>query len=195
MRRLILQTGVSIDGYVAALDGSHPWGYANPDEGTKRWILDSVYGAGAHLMGRVTYEEMAAHWPTSKSEYAQPMNEIPKVVFSKTLQHADWPETRIARGDLSEEVRRLEREPGNGLIAYGGATFDRALSRLGLVDEYRLMIQPAALGAGFKDLPAPLHLELIEATTYATGVAIHVYRPRSIAAGEPVDPDHPEQVG
>jgi len=198
MRRLILQTGVSIDGYVAALDGSHPWGYANPDEGTKRWILDSVYGAGAHLMGRVTYEEMAAHWPTSKSEYAQPMNEIPKVVFSKTLQHADWPETRIARGDVGEEIGRLKREPGNDLIAYGGATFAQALSRLGLVDEYRLMIQPAALGVGlplFKGLAAPLHLELIEATTYATGVAIHVYRPRSIAAGEPVDPDHPEQVG
>jgi len=198
MRRLILQTGVSIDGYVAALDGSHPWGYANPDEGTKRWILDSVYGAGAHLMGRVTYEEMAAHWPTSKSEYAQPMNEIPKVVFSKTLQHADWPETRIARGDLGEEIGRLKREPGNDLIAYGGATFAQALSRLGLVDEYRLMIQPAALGVGlplFKGLAAPLHLELIEATTYATGVAIHVYRPRSIAAGEPVDPDQPEQVG
>ena len=198
MRRLILQTGVSIDGYVAALDGSHPWGYANPDEGTKRWILDSVYGAGAHLMGRVTYEEMAAHWPTSKSEYAQPMNEIPKVVFSKTLQHADWPETRIARGDLGEEIGRPKREPGNDLIAYGGATFAQALSRLGLVDEYRLMIQPAALGVGlplFKGLAAPLHLELIEATTYATGVAIHVYRPRSIAAGEPVDPDHPEQVG
>ncbi len=198
MRRLILQTGVSIDGYVAALDGSHPWGYANPDEGTKRWILDSVYGAGAHLMGRVTYEEMAAHWPTSKSEYAQPMNEIPKVVFSKTLQHADWPETRIARGDLGEEIGRLKREPGNDLIAYGGATFAQALSRLGLVDEYRLMIQPAALGVGlplFKGLAAPLHLELIEATTYATGIAIHVYRPRSIAAGEPVDPDHPEQVG
>ncbi len=195
MRRLILQTGVSIDGYVAALDGSHPWGYANPDEGTKRWILDSVYGAGAHLMGRVTYEEMAAHWPTSKSEYAQPMNEIPKVVFSKTLQHADWPETRIARGDLGEEIGRLKREPGNDLIAYGGATFAQALSRLGLVDEYRLMIQPAALGVGlplFKGLAAPLHLELIEATTYPTGVAIHVYRPRSTAVGQPVDADQPE---
>jgi dihydrofolate reductase len=182
MRQLILQTGVSIDGYVAALDGSHPWGYANPDEGTKRWILDSVWGAGAHLMGRVTYEEMAATWPTSKSEYARPMNEIPKVVFSKTLQEADWPETRIARGDLGEEIERLKREPGNDLIAYGGATLDQSLSRLGLVDEYRLMVQPAALGAGlplFKDLAAPLHLELVEATTTPTGVALHVYRPRS----------------
>jgi dihydrofolate reductase len=101
MRRLILQTSVSIDGYVAALDGSHPWGDGREDEAVKRWILDSVWAAGAHLMGRVTYQEMAAFWPTSTSEYARPMNEIPKVVFSKTLQHADWSETRIARGDLA----------------------------------------------------------------------------------------------
>ena len=199
MRRLILQTSVSIDGYVAALDGSHPWSEGSEeDEAFKRWILDSVWAAGAHLMGRVTYEEMAAFWPTSTSEYARPMNEIPKVVFSKSLQHADWPETRIARGDLSEEIGRLKREPGNDLIAYGGATFDQALSRLGLVDEYRLMIQPAALGAGlalFKDLPAPLHLELVEATTYAAGVAVHVYRPRSTPDDQPVGPGRPEQVG
>jgi dihydrofolate reductase len=199
MRRLILQTGISIDGYVAALDGSHPWGEGREDdEAFKRWILDSVWAAGAHLMGRVTYEEMAAHWPTSDSDYARPMNEIPKVVFSKTLERADWPETRIARGDLREEIERLKREPGNDLIAYGGARFDQALSRLGLVDEYRLMIQPAALGAGlplFRDLPTPLHLELIEATTYSTGVAIHVYRPRTVPPGQPVDPDQPEQVG
>jgi dihydrofolate reductase len=129
---------------VAALDKSHPWSEGSEeDEAFKRWILDSVWAAGAHLMGRVTYEEMAAFWPTSTSEYAAPMNVIPKVVFSRTLQHADWPETRIARGDLAEEIARLKREPGNDLIAYGGATLDQALSRLGLVDEYRLMIQPA----------------------------------------------------
>jgi dihydrofolate reductase len=182
MRRLILQTGVSIDGYVAALDRSHPWGVEREDESMKSWVLDSVWAAGAHLMGRVTYEEMAAFWPTPTSEYARPMNEIPKVVFSKTLQNADWPETQIARGDLAEEIGRLKREPGNDLIAYGGATFDQGLTRLGLVDEYRLMIQPAALGAGlplFKELPAPLHLELVDVTTYSTGVAVHIYRPRS----------------
>jgi hypothetical protein len=71
---------------------------------------------------------MAAVWPTSTSDYARPMNEIPKVFFSKTLQHADWPETRIACGDLGEEIGRLKGEPGNDLIAYGGATFDQALS-------------------------------------------------------------------
>jgi dihydrofolate reductase len=182
MRRLILQTSISLDGYVAALDGSHPWREGSAgDEAASRWILDSVSAAGAHLMGRVTYEEMATAWPTSTHAFARPMNEIPKVVFSTTLERADWAETRIARGDLAKEVERLKREPGNDLIAYGGATLDQALTRLGLVDEYRLMIRPAALGAGkplFRDLPAPLHLELVEATTYPSGLAIHVYRPR-----------------
>jgi dihydrofolate reductase len=182
VRRLILQTSISIDGYVAALDRSHPWNEGGGgDDAVKQWILDSVWGAGAHLMGRVTYEEMASAWPTSTSEFARPMNEIPKVVFSKTLDRADWPETRIARGDLAEEIERLKREPGKDLIAYGGARLDQALSRHGLVDEYRLMVQPAALGAGlplFKDLPSPLQLELVDATTFPNGLAIHVYQPR-----------------
>jgi dihydrofolate reductase len=67
-------------------------------------------------MGRVTYQEMAGVWPTSTSEYAAPMNEIPKVVFSKTLQSADWADSRIARGDLADEIARLKREPGRDLI-------------------------------------------------------------------------------
>lgn len=93
-----------------------------------RWILDSVWGAGAHLMGRVTYEEMSSVWPTPTSEFARPMNEIPKVVFSKTLKHADWAETRIAGGDLAEEIEQLKREPGNDLIAYNGATLPDGLA-------------------------------------------------------------------
>ena len=182
MRKLVLQMGVSIDGFVAAPDGSHPWGDVREDEATKQWKLDSVRRAGAHLMGRVTYEDLAAFWPTSSSDYAAPMNEIPKIVFSKTLRAAEWPESRIASGDLSEEIDGLKREPGNDLIAYGGARFAQALSRLGLIDEYRLMIHPTALGAGmplFSELPAPLHLELAEAHKYETGTAIHVYRPRA----------------
>ena len=103
MRRLVLQTGVSIDGFVAGLHGSHDWGYEREDDALKAWTLESVR----------KYEEMAAVWPTSTSDYAAPMNEIPKIVFSKTLQSADWPESHIARGDLAEEVAALKREPGN----------------------------------------------------------------------------------
>lgn len=175
-RRLILQMGISIDGFVAATDGAHPWGYQE-DEATKRWKLDSLWRAGAHLMGSVTYEQMAAVWPTSGSNYAAPMNDIPKVVFSKTLQAADWSDSRIARGDLHEDIAQLKAERGNDLIAHGGATFAQALSRSGLIDEYRLVVHPAALGTGlplFKDLPAPLHLELVEAQAFATGAVGHV---------------------
>src|SRR3954449_9315021 len=113
MRRLVLQTSLSIDGYVAALDGAHPWSDAGDgDDDIKRWILESVSAAGAHLMGRVTYEEMASVWPTSDSDFARPMNEIPKVVFSKSLERAEWRETHIARGDLRGEIEQLKREAG-----------------------------------------------------------------------------------
>lgn len=130
-------------------------------------------------MGRATYEEMAAFWPSADSTYAPVMNEIPKVVFSKTIKRAEWPESRIARGDLAAEIAGLKREPGGELVAYGGAALAQSLARLGLVDEYRLVLHPVALGHGlplFKDLPAPLHLHLIEARAFATGAAIHVYR-------------------
>ena len=129
---------------------------------------------------RATYEEMAELWPTSDDAYAAPMNDIPKVVFSKTLERADWPDSRIARGDLTEEIAALKREPGKDMLAWGGATFAQSLTRLGLVDEYRLILQPVALGEGlplFKDLTAPVRFELVDAQTYATGAALHVYRP------------------
>ena len=73
-------------------------------------------------MGRVTYEEMAAHWPTSTDDYAAPMNTIPKVVFSKTLDEATWAESSIARGDLADELATLRQQPGGEIIAWGGAS-------------------------------------------------------------------------
>ena len=104
MRRLILQMGVSIDGYVAALDGSHPWGEGSEDEAFKRWILDSVWAAGAHLMGRVTYEEMAAFWPTSTSEYARPMNEIPSGLAIHVCRPRSTPVGQPVDPDQPEQV-------------------------------------------------------------------------------------------
>jgi dihydrofolate reductase len=131
-------------------------------------------------MGRNTYEEMAEVWPVSDDPYAAPMNEIPKVVFSRTLERAEWAGSRIARGDLVEEIAALRGEPGKDMLAWGGAAFAQSLSRLALVDEYRLILQPVALGDGlplFKDLTAPLQVELVEAQTYPTGAVLHVYRP------------------
>ena len=183
MRAVVLQMGVSLDGYVAGPDpGNLDWGLPPEDEAVTAWKLDSVRGVGTHIMGRVTYRAMAAHWPSSTEVYAAPMNSIPKVVFSRTLPSADWPGTRIARGDLTGEIDTLRHEPGGDIMAHGGAAFVQALSRQHLIDEYRLIIRAVALGSGlplFKDLIAPLPLILVAATTYPDGTAIHVYRPRA----------------
>ncbi len=177
--------GVSLDGIVARPGRNGAVGGDRPDDpALKKRKLEWMREIDLHLMGRKTYEEMATFWPNSDDEYAAPMNDIPKVVFSKTLQQAEWPESRIARGDLAQEIAALKREPGKDMLAWGGAAFAQSLSRLGLVDEYRLILVPVAVGDGlplFKGLVAPLRLELVEAQTYGTGVALHVLRPAPVA--------------
>jgi len=177
VRRVVLMMSVSVDGFVAGPHG-HAGGFPEPDQ-LKRWKLDRIRRAGTHIMGRVTYEEMAAHWPTSTDDYAAPMNEIPKVVFSNTLDKATWTKSSIARGDLADEIATLRRQPGGEIIAWGGASFAQSLSRAGLIDEYVLVIHPAAFGSGlpmFRDLPEPLQLELLEAQTFDTSTVLHVYK-------------------
>jgi dihydrofolate reductase len=184
-RKLVLQMGISIDGIVATSNGSQTTpvmegtaGLPGEDPKLTERKLAWLRETDAHLMGRVTYEEMASYWPSSTHPYAALMNDIPKVVFSSSLEHADWPESRIARGDLAEEIASLRAEPGKDLMAHGGASFVQSLARLDLIDEYRLMTHPVAIGGGlplFSDLPSPLRFELIEATPYGGTVAC-VYR-------------------
>ena len=188
MRHLILSMGVSLDGLVArpGRHGGGGWGLPPEDPALKARKLGWLEDVGLHPMGRVTYEEMSEFWPHSDDPYAAPMNSIPKVVFSRTLERADWgPDSRVAGCELAEEVERLKREPGADMLAWGGAAFAQALSRAGVVDEYRLILQPVALGQGlplFKDLQEPLRLELVEAETFPTGAALHVYRQASPAS-------------
>jgi dihydrofolate reductase len=179
MCKLVLQMGISIDGYVSGgpeedIGGGEP---EHPDVVARK--LAWVSQAGLHAMGRVTYEQMSSFWPTSSDEYAKPMNEIPKVVFSRTLTSADWPTTTIAGGELADEVATLKDQAGGDIIAYGGYTLAQALTRANLVDEYRLVIRPVALGSGepmFKNLPVGRRLEALEVTLYPDGTVISIYR-------------------
>ena len=182
MRQVTLQMGMSLDGYVAS-DREHPGTSVPEDAELVRWKLDRVAKAGAHLMGRATYQEMAAYWPQSTNPYAAPMNDILKIVFSRTLSQATWPTTRIARGDLATEIAALKAESGPDVLVHGGASFAAALAAKGLIDEYCLVIQPVAVGRGqglFAELPAPLRLELIEARSFDCGIVVHIYRPSPI---------------
>jgi dihydrofolate reductase len=182
MREVILYMSMSLDGFVGS-DREHP-GMAVP-EGVelKQWKLDRISRAGAHLMGRITYREMSSCWPQSRDPYAAPMNDIPKVVFSTTLSDAEasWPETRVARGELTTEIAAIKAEPGPDVIAWGGGRLAGALAAADLIDEYRLLVQPLALGRGqslFDQLPTSRHLNLVETTPFPNGVVVHVYRPQ-----------------
>jgi dihydrofolate reductase len=176
--------GVTLDGFMHGAKGYEDWGLPAEEDEVVEWKATSLREAGSHIMGRVTYEEMASVWPNSTGIYADLMNDIPKVVFSKTLTKADWPESRIASGELAQDINELKREPGGVILAHGGAKFIGSLIRENLIDEYRLVIHPVVIGNGtglFGSLPGPLRLDLVEARTFPSGTAIHTYRPHEEA--------------
>jgi dihydrofolate reductase len=180
MTRVVLQMGVTLDGYVAGPSGEGDWGLPAEHPDVRAWKIASLRQVGTHIMGRVTYEQMAEHWPNATDDYAAFMNNLPKVVFSKTLPAAGWATSRIARGDLAEDIAAIKSESVGEIMAHGGAAFVQALSRLGLIDEYRIVILPVALGKGlplFKDLAKPLRLELEKAESFPDGTVISVYQP------------------
>jgi dihydrofolate reductase len=137
MRPVVLQMGVTLDGFVHGAQGYEDWGLPPEEDDVVEWKTASLREATTHVMGRRTYEDMASVWPNERGVYADVMNEIPKVVFSSTLMRADWPESRIASGDLAEDIAWLKQESGGTVLVHGGATFVHALIADGLVDEYR----------------------------------------------------------
>jgi dihydrofolate reductase len=180
VRKVVLQMSVSLDGYLG--------GAGVLDDDLTAWIVDSLHQTGTHIMGRLTYHEMAATWPMSTEVLAPLMNTLPKVVFSKTLERADWHNTRIARGDTAAEIHRLKEQPGKDILAHGGAGFAQSLSKLGLVDEYRLLVHPMVSGKGsrfFPDLSDPLNLQLLSARPFPSGVVVLVYESIHGSAGDP----------
>jgi len=204
---------MSLDSFVAGPNGEIDWIFRTSDEGATAWIVETLWQAGLHAMGSRTFYDMVRYWPTSTEPFAAPMNDIPKVVFTRqrTLDlaaghttaalrdahraraeagekphaiappgAASWSETEVVNGDLATEIARLKQQPGKDILAHGGAGFARSLVRLGLVDEYRLLVHPVALGTGlplFAELPAPMHLKLVSTSLFRSGAAAHVYRP------------------
>ncbi|MBZ9863184.1 dihydrofolate reductase family protein [Mesorhizobium sp. CA12] len=180
MRKVVLIMTMSVDGYVVGPVGMSTGGFPEPAE-LKRWKLDRISRAGTHIMGRVSYEEMGPYWQKSEDAYAAPMNDIPKVVFSKTLKEATWPESTIAKGDLHEEIAKLKKQPGGEIIAWGGAEFAQALSKAGLIDEYVILTRPIAYGGGkplFSGLTDALKLNVLVTAAYDNGTMLRIYAPR-----------------
>jgi dihydrofolate reductase len=196
---------MSLDGYVGGPGGEIDWIMRTLDDESTSWIEETLWQAGAHLVGRRTYADMVSYWPTSTEPLAAPMNVIPKIVFSRSgssacepttalsnathartdaglpllEQPANWDDTRELNGELGAEIADLKAESGKHLLAHGGASFAQSLIRLGLVDEYRLLIHPTVLGSGMAlfDGASPFDLELVDSTSFANGVHALVYHP------------------
>jgi len=182
MRKLILGFYVSLDGKSADGDnGIRDIMMSIDDEEQEKYFVKRLWEAGAFLMGRNTWEIMASYWPTSDHPSAKAMNEIPKVVFSKTLKSADeWAETTIASGDTAEEIAKLKAQPGKDIVAAGGTQFSQSLIKLGVVDEYRLWVLPAITGKGaplVPELDEAVKLRLVKSTAFPLGILELVYVP------------------
>jgi dihydrofolate reductase len=178
MASLVLKMSISLDGYVAPVEGSTSpdWAAAGRSDDGRDWTLETVSNASVHLIGAATYAMWSTFWPTAPGPFAQPMNDLPKVVFSSSLTAADWGPTTIATGDLTTAVTRLKQEhPAGYLLAQGGTRFARSLVEADLIDEYRLVVHPVILGAGERLFSAPLTVEPISTTVFSAGAVAHVF--------------------
>jgi dihydrofolate reductase len=150
------------------------------DPASKAWLGGCLDQAEAHIMGRVTFEGMAAYFPGAEDHpYAAIMNSARKAVFSRTLPGSDWSGTTILRGDLATELGKLRQEGDGEIIAHGGVSFARSLVRLDLVDEFRLQVFPFLAGSGqalFADVDKPRDLELVSSTPFGNQTVAMTYR-------------------
>ena len=213
MRKLILKMSMSLDGFVAGPNGEIDWLFRLQDDDATAWTVAAIGSAGIHAMGRKSWQDMAAYWPTSTEPFAPPMNDIPKVVFTRAGLGADarattrgledaraqgnatkaadpevvrgWTHPRVAAGDMADEVARLKQEPGADIVAHGGASFAQSLVQLDLVDEYKLLVHPVALGRGlplFAQATRPLDFELVDVKPFPQGAVAHIYARRTDAS-------------
>lgn len=186
MGKLIYMLNVSADGFVETPDRSLAWTII--DDELHSWFNDRTRELDASLYGRRMYELMAGYWPGGEEDPAATQTErefsriwmrMPKIVFSSTLESVDH-NSRLVRGDPTDELARL-REEFHGDLDVGGATLASAFVRHGLVDEYRLLVHPVAIGGGTPFFPPqldePLPLRLTETHTFGSGVQLLTYVP------------------
>jgi dihydrofolate reductase len=183
MRKILAFLVVTVDGYYEGPNGEFDWPVV--DEEFNEFGLRQLEEVDTLLFGRVTYEGMAAYWPTPAAEQDDPrvaarMNTLPKLVVSRTLDRADWANTRIVKDDVAAELTRLKRQPGKDIAVFGSSDLVVSLLGMGLVDELRIMVHPVVLGAGkslFRTAPERMHLRLVAARPFRSGSVLLTYRP------------------
>ena len=181
MGRLIMWNLVTLDGYFEGPNRDLSWHLDLWGEELEKFSIEQLDVAGALVFGRVTYDLMAAHWPTEEpGVVADYMNGLPKVVFSRSQRQGAWTNTRFPSGDAVAEVARLKRDMSKDIFLFGSADLAAGLLAAGLFDEIRLCLSPHLLGSGtplFRGAAERKKLDLIDARPLSVGAVILRYRP------------------
>jgi len=184
MRRIILMMSVSVDGFIEGPDRELDWQMV--DDELHSHFNEQLGAMGAFLNGRVTHELMAGFWPTADRdpsstrpmvEFARIWRDMPKIVFSRTLDRAGW-NTTVVREVVAEEIQELKAQPGGDMVL-GGADLAAAFMRHDLIDEYRLYVHPVVIGRGkplFQPSDVRVNLRLAETRTFGNGVVLLRYQ-------------------
>ncbi len=202
MRKIIVQNMVSLDGFIAGPNGEFDWPLA--DQEFEQYALERLNTYDTFLLGRVTYQMFASYWPTAitntsgtlskegvkftvpkevsdiHTEVANKMNSLQKIVFSKTLKNADWNNSKLFVQVVPEEIMKLKQQNGKDMVMLGSADLISTFTKLDLIDEYHLFVNPVVLGDGkpmFKDLNERLKLKLTKTKTFKSGLVGLYYQP------------------
>lgn len=180
MREMVLAINVSLDGFA-----DHTVAVA-ADGGLHEFSADLLDETDIAIFGRVTYQLMADYWPHAHEDpkatrgeldFADKFNAIPKIVFSRTLQEANWNNTKLIKDNMVEEVMKLKQQSGKA-ISLGGITISQEFMKQDLIDEYWLAVQPVVCGKGrrlFDGLNGEIKLRLVDTKTFMSGVVVLHY--------------------
>lgn len=185
MRKLSVFNNVSLDGYFTDASGDMSWAHRHDPEWLEFVSGNAAEGQGALVFGRVTYDMMRSYWPTPMAleqnpTVAKAMNEMPKVVFSRTLDEPGWQNTRLLTGDLVAETRQLKESAEHDMVIMGSGSIVAQLAAADLIDEYQLVVHPIVLGAGrtlFQGVPERKGLVLKKSRTFGNGSIVSWYAP------------------
>lgn len=183
MRKVIFQMMVSLDGYFEGPKHELDWHHV--DDEFNDYAIGLLDTLDTLVFGRVTYELMADYWPSPDAlkndpQVAQRMNRLAKVVFSRTLEKVEWNNSRLAKNDPATEVAKLKQQPGKDIAIFGSSDLMLSLIPHGLVNEYRIFVNPVVLGSGktlFEDLDQRLELNLVGNKMFKSGLVGLYYRP------------------
>jgi len=182
MRKITVFNNVTLDGYFTSKSGDMSWAHKDDPEWTQ-FAASNAGGGGELLFGRVTYEMMASYWPSPQAlkqnrAVAEGMNALPKVVFSRSLDKATWANTRLMKGDLATEVRKLKEERGKDIVILGSGTLVSQLSQARLIDHYQIVVNPIVLGSGrtlFEGVTGKIGLKRTDSRTFGNGNVLLTY--------------------